>query len=216
MGLWEKAGSKKEEVVLLWDGCIHFMEILPRCALVSAVGGVGVYNAGEVGTYGAGSGVFRRLRRRASFWMPRKKPKRHRGEPQVELRPFGLVLHAVSPLDPLFYGGRQLGGMAGRRKGAGGVGIDVASPTAAAAWVGFPVRRFPRLRARLWHSGAQVPRWGGAGGDLHHPGALAAPQEAREGNPTLFRCPPYQGPVARRELGLSTQGSTRRNVSIHE
>ena len=166
MGLWEKAGSKKEEVVLLWDGCIHFMEILPRCALVSAVGGVGAC--------GAGLGEFRRLRRRASFWMPRKKPKRHRGEPQVELRPFGLVLHAVSPLDPLFYGGRQLGGMAGRRKGAGGVGIDVASPTAAAAWVGFPVRRFPRLRARLWHGGAQVSRWGGVGGDLHHPGALAA------------------------------------------
>ena len=176
MGLWEKAGSKKEEVVLLWDSCIHFMEILSRCALVSAVGGVGVYSVGEVGTYGAGSGVFRRLRRRASFWMPRKKPKRHRGEPQVELRPFGLVLHAVSPLDPLFYGGRQLGSSCGFPKGAGGVGIDVASPTAAAAWVGFPVRRFPRLRARLWHGGAQVPRWVGVGGGLHHPGALTALQ----------------------------------------
>ena len=134
--------------------------------------------------------------------MPRKKPKRHRGEPQVELRPFGLVLHAVSPLDPLFYGGRQLGSSCGFPKGAGGVGIDVASPTAAAAWVGFPVRRFPRLRARLWHGGAQVARWGGVGGSLHHPGALAAPQEAREGNPTLFHGPPHQGPVARRELGF--------------
>ena len=70
--------------------------------------------------------------------LPRKKPKRHRGEPQVELRPFGLVLHAVSPLDPLFYGGRQLGSSCGFPKGAGGVGIDVASPTAAAAWVAFP------------------------------------------------------------------------------
>ena len=127
---------------------------------------------GEFGAWGAGSGVFRRLRRRASFWMPRKKPKRHRGEPQVELRPFGLVLHAVSPLDPLFYGGRQLGSSCGFPKGAGGVGIDIASP--AAAWVGFPVRRFPRLRARLWHGGAQVARWDGVGGDLHHPEALAA------------------------------------------
>ena len=159
MGLWEKAGSKKEEVVLLWDGCIHFMEILPRCALVSAVGGVGVYSTGEFWRLGRRAGVFRRLRRRASFWMPRKKPKRHRGEPQVELRPLGLVLHAVSPLDPLFYGGRQLGGMAGQRKGAGGVGIDVASPTAAAAWVGFSIWWFLCLWARLWHRGAQVPRW---------------------------------------------------------
>ena len=117
------------------------------------------------------------------------------------------------PPGPPFYGGRQLGSSCGFPKGAGGVGIDVASPTAAAAWVGFPVRRFPRLRARLWHGGAQVARWGGAGGDFHHPGASAAPQEAREENITLFRCPPHQGPVARRGLGLSTQVSTRRNCS---
>ena len=123
-----------------------------------------------------------RSRRRASFWMPRKKPKRHRGEPQVELRPFGLVLHAVSPLDPLFYGGRQLGGMAGQRKGAGGVGIDVASPTAAAAWVGFPVRRFPRLRARLWHGGAQVSRWL-RGGSLHPLERWLHPRRRRRGTP---------------------------------
>ena len=94
------------------------------------------------------------LRRRASFWMPRKKPKRHRGEPQVELRPFGLVLHAVSPLDPLFYGGRQLGSSCGSHKGAGGVGIDVAPPTAAAAQVGFPAWWFLCLRTRL------CVRWG--------------------------------------------------------
>ena len=43
--------------------------------------------------------------------------------------------------------------------------------------------------------GAQVARWGWVGGGLHHPGALAAPQEAREGNPIFFRCPPHQGPV---------------------
>ena len=53
------------------------------------------------------------------------------------------------PPGPPFYGGRQLGGMAGQRKGAGGKGIDITSPTAAAAWVGFPVWWFPRLRARL-------------------------------------------------------------------
>ena len=120
------------------------------------------------------------------------------------------------PPGPPFYGGRQLGSSCGFRKGAGGVGIDFSSLTAAAAWVGFPVQWLLCLQARLWHRGAQVPRWGGAGGDLHHPGASAAPQEAREGNPDLFQCPPHQGPVARRELGLSTQGSTRRNVSIHE
>ena len=117
------------------------------------------------------------------------------------------------PPGPPFYGGRQLGSSCGFRQGAGGVRIDFASPTAAAAQVGFPVRWFLRLRARLWHSGAQVSRWGGVGGDLHHPGALAAPQEARERNPILFRCPPHQGLVARRELGLSTQVPTRRNCS---
>ena len=53
------------------------------------------------------------------------------------------------PLDPLFYGGCQLGGMAGQRKGAGGVGIDTVSPTAAAAWVGFSVWWFLCLQARL-------------------------------------------------------------------
>ena len=103
---------------------------------------------GEFGACAPGGGISP-LRRRASFWMPRKKPKRHRGEPQVELRPLGLVLHAVSPLDPLFYGGRQLGSSCGFPKGAGGMGIDVAPPTAAAAQVGFPVRWFLRLRARL-------------------------------------------------------------------
>ena len=117
------------------------------------------------------------------------------------------------PPGPPFYGGRQLGSSCGFPKGAGGARIDFAPPTAAAAQVGFPVQWFLRLRARLWHGGAQVPRWGGVGGGLHHPGALAAPQEAREGNPILFRCPPHQGPVARRELGLSTQVPTRRNCS---
>ena len=121
------------------------------------------------------------------------------------------------PPGPPFYGGRQLGSSYGFPKGAGGVGIDVAPPTAAAAQVDFSVQWFLRLRARLcvpWGTSCAVGC--GAGGDLHHPGALAVPQEAREGNPPLFRCPPHQGPVARRELGLSTQGSTRRNVSIHE
>ena len=88
-------------------------------------------------------------RRRASFWVPRKEPKRHRGEPQVELRPFGLVLHAVSPLDPPFYGGRQLGSSCGFPKGAGGMGNDFSSLTAAADWVVFPLWWFLRLKARL-------------------------------------------------------------------
>ena len=58
------------------------------------------------------------------------------------------------PPGPPFYGGRQLGSFCGFRKGAGGVGIDVAPPTAAAAWVGFPAWWFRRLRARL------CVRWG--------------------------------------------------------
>ena len=106
------------------------------------------------------------------------------------------------PPGPPLYGGRQLGGMAGRRKGAGGMGIDAASPTAADAQVGFPVWRFSRLRARLcagWGTSCAVVE---GGGSLHPPGALAAPQEAREGNPALFHYPPHQGPVARRELGF--------------
>ena len=53
------------------------------------------------------------------------------------------------PPGPPFYGGRQLGSSCGSRKGAGGVGIDVASPTAAAAWVGFPLWWFLCLKARL-------------------------------------------------------------------
>ena len=63
------------------------------------------------------------------------------------------------PPGPPFYGGRQLGGMAGRRKGAGGMGIDVASPTAAAAWVGFPAWWFLCLKARLcawWGTSSSV------------------------------------------------------------
>ena len=58
------------------------------------------------------------------------------------------------PPGPPFYGGRQLGSSCGSRKGAGGVGINVASPTAAAAWVGFPIWWFLCLRTRL------CVRWG--------------------------------------------------------
>ena len=53
------------------------------------------------------------------------------------------------PPGPPFYGGRQLGSSCGSRKGAGGVGIDTSSPTAAAAWVGFPLWWFLCLKARL-------------------------------------------------------------------
>ena len=53
------------------------------------------------------------------------------------------------PPGPPVYGGRQLGSSCGFPKGAGGVGIDFAPPTAAAAWVGFPVWWFLPLRARL-------------------------------------------------------------------
>ena len=33
MGLWEKAGSKKAEVVPLWDAFIHFMGIEGQCGI---------------------------------------------------------------------------------------------------------------------------------------------------------------------------------------
>ena len=58
------------------------------------------------------------------------------------------------PPGPPFYGGRQLGSSCGFPKGAGGVGIDIASPTAAADWVVFPLWWFLRLKARL------CVRWG--------------------------------------------------------
>ena len=184
MGPWEKAGSKKEEVVLLWDGCIHFMEILPQCALVSAVGGVGAC--------GAGLGEFRRPGGELLSGCP-ERSQRGTGGGRRGTEPAAPALpQCRPPPGPPFYGGRQLGSSCGSRKGAGGMGIDVASPTAAAAWVGFPAWWFLHLNARLcvrWGTSCAVGR--GAGGDLHHLGALAAPQEAREGNPTLFHCPPH-------------------------
>ena len=67
------------------------------------------------------------LRRRVSFWMPRKKPKRHQGAAQDER--FALIFAAPGPH---FYGGRQLGKLGGYRKGAGGQGIGFCSITAAA------------------------------------------------------------------------------------
>ena len=39
------------------------------------------------------------------------------GANRIRLR---LILHVPHPLDPPFYGGRQLGGLGSRRKGAGG------------------------------------------------------------------------------------------------
>ena len=129
--------QKKEEVVLLWDGCIHFMEISPQCALVSAVGGVGVYSVGEVGTYGAGSGVFRRSGGELLSGCQERSQRSTGGSHRSNFGPSASFSMLSPPWTPV-YGGRQLGSSCGFRKGAGGVGIDVASPTAAAAWVGFP------------------------------------------------------------------------------
>ena len=103
MGLWEKAGSKKEEVVLLWDGCIHFMEILPRCVLVSAVGGVGVYSTGEFWRLGRRVWSISPLAAASFFLDAQKEAKEAPGvgaEGQNRLRrPCPNVAH---PLDPHF------------------------------------------------------------------------------------------------------------------
>ena len=114
---------------------------------------------GDFGTCGAGSGSFAAYGGELLSECPERSQRGTRGgrrgtEPAAPALP-----QCRPPPGPPFYGGRQLGGMAGQRKGAGGVRIDVASPTAAAAWVDFPAWWFRRLRARLWHGGAQVARW---------------------------------------------------------
>ena len=58
------------------------------------------------------------------------------------------------PLDPRFTGGRQLGKLTRRRKGAGGQGIGFRSITAAAEFSVTFGLWFYRLGARLWG------RWG--------------------------------------------------------
>ena len=161
MGLWEKAGSKKEEVVLLWDGCIHFMEILPRCALVSAVGGVGAYSTGEFWRLGRRVWSISPLAAASFFLDAQKEAKEAPGGATGRTSALRPRSPCCLPPGPPFYGGRQLGSSCGFRKGAGGVGIDVASPTAAAAQVGFLVRWFLRLRARLcagWGTSSAVGR----------------------------------------------------------
>ena len=154
MGLWKKAGSKKGEIVPLWDGCIHFVEILSQCALFSAVGGVGVYNAGEFWRLGRWVWSISPLAAASFFLDAQKEAKEAPGGATGRTSALRPRSPCCLPPGPPFYGGRHLGGMAGRRKGAGGMGIDVASPTAAAAWVGFPAWWFRRLRARL------CVRWG--------------------------------------------------------
>ena len=91
------------------------------------------------------------LRRRVSFWMPRKKPKRHQGAAQDER--FALIFAAPGPH---FYGGRQLGKLGGYRKGAGGQGIGFCSITAAAEFPATFGRCSYWLEARLCVGRAQV------------------------------------------------------------
>ena len=61
MGLWEKAGSKKAEVVPLWDAFIHFMGIKGQCGIFPppppSVASVRFFhrNQGEL------PGIFRRI-----------------------------------------------------------------------------------------------------------------------------------------------------------
>ena len=83
-------------------------------------------------------------RRRVSFWMPRKKPKRHQGAAQDER----FALRFAAP-GPHFYGGRQLGKLGGYRKGAGGQGIGFCSITAAAEFPATFGRCSYWLEARL-------------------------------------------------------------------
>ena len=108
------------------------------------------------------------LRRRVSFWMPRKKPKRHQGAAQDER--FALIFAHPTPSvatrhlpltggvgpGPHFYGGRQLGKLGGYRKGAGGQGIGFCSITAAAEFPATFGRCSYWLEARLCVGRAQV------------------------------------------------------------
>ena len=108
------------------------------------------------------------LRRRVSFWMPRKKPKRHQGAAQDER--FALIFALPTPSGPPghlpltggvgpgphFYGGRQLGKLGGYRKGAGGQGIGFCSITAAAEFPATFGRCSYWLEARLCVGRAQV------------------------------------------------------------
>ena len=107
-----------------------------------------------VGTCGVGFGVFRRCGGELLSGCPERS---QRGTGGSHRSNFGLSASfsmLSPPWTPLFYGGCQLGSSCGSRKGAGGVGIDFSSPTAAAAWVGFPAWWFLCLRMRL------CVRWG--------------------------------------------------------
>ena len=117
-------------------------------------------------------------RRRASFWMPRKKPmaqatfswpfgpihlERHQGLSAIGRCVCAAPASMPLPPGPPFYGGRQLGSLGGHRKGAGGQRIGFRSMTAAAE---FPVTFgwYPyRLEARLlgWWGSSSAQRDGG-------------------------------------------------------
>ena len=110
--------------------------------------GVGIANFARVSGGACGGGRVWHLRCRArsisplaaaSFFLDaQKEAKEAPGGATGRTSAFRPRSPCCLPPGPPFYGGRQLGSSCGFRKGAGGVGIDVASPTAAAAWVGFP------------------------------------------------------------------------------
>ena len=127
---------------------------------------------------------------RVSFWVPRKKPKRHQGAAQDER--FALIFAAPGPQ---FYGGRQCGGVGGQRKGAGGHGIGFRSITAAAEKPVTFGRCFSWLEARLlgwWgSSSAQGTAYPGVSLGARRGGTLGRPYS---GQRTASKSAPSSAP----------------------
>ena len=166
-------------------------------------------------------------RRRASFWMPRKKPmaqatfswpfgpihlERHQGVSAIGRGVCAAPASMPLPPGPPFYGDRQLGSLGGHRKGAGGQRIGFRSMTAAAE---FPVtfRWYPyRLEARLlgWWGSSSAQRDGGrvrapAPTAENGPVPLARQSEAQSENCTNSKFCLPKAPVARWDFRPITQ-----------
>ena len=181
---------------------------------------------GYSNTIKSDAGDFAACGRRVSFWMPRKKPKRHQGAAQDER--FALIFAAPGP----HFTGPPMREAGNHRKGAGGHGIGFRSITAAAER---PVTfgwHFSWLKARLLRGlgSSAVQRIGGRPsvpspqntGTIrsfrrgrsqtgpraakgrptaeNRPGALVRQRQARLWNRTNSNFPKTQGPVARREF----------------
>ena len=168
--------------------------------LIPAVGGIGNSNlsggiflieaclfaacskaGGKICLHGCFSffaGMFRRLRAARYFLPGQKVPKEPPGDGANRISAARrLILHVPHPWTP--FTGAQLGNRADKRKGAGGVSIDLISISAAAQLlVTFQWCFDGRNSAPFGICGAQAARWVCV--PVPRPGALALTMEARK------------------------------------